>query len=302
MAEVRLGRRSIAVSNPDKPLWRDPAIPKLSLVEYYAAVASTMSGYIDGHMLTMERFPDGIDGKRFYQKDAPAYFPKWIPRKSVSKEGGGKVAHVVGGDPAVVVYLATQATISVHMSLDTATTLGKPDQIVFDLDPSDDDFSLVQRSALLAKELLEDIGLVPFVKTSGSRGLHLVVPIKGGATFKVAKPLALDVMTVLARRHPKDLTIEQRKDKREGRLFLDWLRNARSQTAVAPFSVRPLPGAPVAVTLDWDEALDKSFRPGSFSFEDAVERAENDPWKGWRRRARSLDRPREKLARILAEN
>lgn len=296
---MKVGRRSISLSNPDKVLWPDEGYTKTDLFAYYRDIAPAMGPYVADRLLTMERFPDGITGKMFFQKDASKYFPDWIERQRVGKRGGGTVDHVVGAG-AVLPYLATQGTVTVHMSLNTIEDLNAPDQIVFDLDPSTDDFSEVKRAAKLTRELLEDLGLVPFVKTSGSRGLHLTVPVKG-TTYDETRPFARDVMELLARRHPKELTIEGRKDKRNGRLFLDWMRNAPAATVVAPYSVRPLPGAPVAVTLDWKEVAAKRFGPRNYSFDDALARAENDPWKGWRRRAKSLTTARARLDRLLED-
>lgn len=298
-ARIKAGRRTIDLSNPDKILWPDEGYTKTDLVDYYRTIAPTMEAYVAGRLLTLERFPDGIDGKRFFQKDAPAYFPDWIERKTVGKRGGRTVDHVVGDGPTLV-YLATQAVITVHMSLNTAGDLERPDQIVFDLDPSTDDFSVVKRAAHLTRELLEDLGLVPFVKTSGSRGLHLTVPVKG-ATYAETRPFARDVMSLLARDYPDELTVEGRKEKRKGRLFLDWMRNSAGATVVAPYSVRPLPGAPVAVTLDWDEVDAKRFGPRDCSMKDVIERTKSDPWKGWRRRARSLSTARSRLTKLLAD-
>jgi bifunctional non-homologous end joining protein LigD len=203
----------------------------------------------------MQRFPRGIVDGGFWQQDIPGYFPESIERSAAQKEEGGRVTHVVCNNAATLVYLANQACITQHVWLSRADQLRNPDRMVFDFDPSEKDFSPVVSGALALKGLLEEMDLDSFVMTTGSRDLHVVVPLDGGTDFPTVRAFAQNVASVLVSRYPKELTIEQRKDRRQGRVFVDTLRNSYGQTMVSPYSVRAKPGAPVATPLDWDELL-----------------------------------------------
>lgn len=297
---VRIGRRSVEVSKLDKVLFPADGYTKEDLISYYRDIASVMVPEAKDRPMTLERFPDGIGGGRFFSKDIPKYFPGWVARAKLRKSGG-TVTHVVCNDAATLVYLANQAAITQHVGLSRVDRIHDPDQVIFDLDPAGSDFGVVRRTALIVKEVLEDIGLVPFVKTSGSKGLHVVAPLDRSASFDEVRPFARDLAHLVASRYPDDITIEQRKNNRAGRLFLDWMRNAYGQTAVAPYSVRARDGAPVAMPLKWDEVVDKKLTPGRYTIVDApAHAAEVQPWKGWRRRARALGGPRRALDELIA--
>jgi bifunctional non-homologous end joining protein LigD len=298
MSEIRVGRRTVTISKPDKILFPDGTTKK-DLVDYYLAVGDVMVPYIKDHLLTLERYPDGIEGKQWFQKEAPDYFPDWIKRVEAPKKGG-TVAHVVCNDRATLAYLANQAAITIHMSQSRGDALMKPDQLVFDLDPADDDFKVVRKVAGLVRELLVELELASFVKTSGSRGLHIVVPLTRGADFDEVRDFAVDAANVVAARAPKLVTTEVRKDKREGRLFLDYMRNNYAQTVVAPYSVRARPGAPVSIPIEWAEVDDRKLTAQRYNIKNAPARLERngDSWKGWRRRAKSLKQARRKLDQL----
>ncbi|MGH2755643.1 MAG: non-homologous end-joining DNA ligase [Actinomycetota bacterium] len=300
MSEIKVGRRSVAITKPDKVLFPD-GITKRDLVDYYLGVGDVMVPQVKDHLFTLERYPDGIAGKRWFQKGAPDYFPDWIRRVAIPKKGG-EVAHVVCNDKATLAYLANQAAITMHMSLSRADAIDHPDRLVFDLDPAGDDFKVVQKVAGLVRDLLDELSLVSFVKTSGSRGLHIVVPIDRAANFETARAFAQDASGVVAADAPRLVTIESRKAKREGRLFLDYMRNAYAQTVVAPYSVRARPGAPVSMPISWDEVGDRKLGPQRYRMDNAVATLERsgDPWKGWRRRAKSLTAARARLDKLLA--
>jgi bifunctional non-homologous end joining protein LigD len=283
--EIRVGNRRIAVSRRDKVLFPDDGITKGDLVEYYAAVAPKMLPYTRNRPLTLERYPDGIGRRPLFQKNAPAYFPDWIARAELAKKGGS-VLHVVANEAATLAYLANQAVITCHTGLSSTKDLHRPDQLIFDLDPAGDDFDNVRSTALSLRELLGDLGLVPFVKTTGSKGLHIVVPLRPSEGFDLVWKFAHAVGERLVAAEPQVLTLEFMKAKRRGRIFFDVNRNSYAQTAVAPFSVRPKPGAPVAVTLDWSEVSDRRLRPDGFSMQAALKR--DDAWEGFRRSARSV--------------
>lgn len=297
---IRVGRRSVSLSNQDKVLFPDDGITKADLLDYYMRVADAMLPLVKGRLLTMERFPDGIEDERFYQKSVSKYFPDWIDRKTVPKKGG-TVTHVVVQEKATLAYLSNQAAITLHVSLATVEALDRPDQLIFDLDPSADDFDLVRRTALRIRELLEqELKLHTVVKTSGSKGLHVTVPLNGSATYAEVHAFANGVAEFLVDESPDELTLEHRKENRGDRIFVDWMRNSPAATAVAPYSVRARPGAPVAMPLSWEEVEDRKLDPQRYKMREAIAVVESgvDPWKGWRRRARSLTEPARRLERL----
>jgi len=300
--KLKVGRRTIEITNPDKVLFPDDGFTKADLVGYYEAVAPSMLPHTRDRLATLERYPDGIAAHRFFNKDAPKHFPDWIDRATVPKKGG-TVDHVVIGDAATLVYLAQQACVTPHVTLHRADDLEHPDQLMLDLDPSTDDFSIVRTIALVLREILEDLGLFSVVKTSGSRGLHIVVPLDRSTDFPTVRSFAFDVAELLALRDPDRVTVETSKVERRDRLFVDWLRNSFGQHAVAPYGVRARRGAPVAMPLDWDEVEDPQLDPRAWSIKTAVDRLNDsaDPWAGWRRRARGLGDARKRLDRMRSE-
>jgi bifunctional non-homologous end joining protein LigD len=294
---VESGGREVEISRPDKPLFPD-GITKLDLARYYAAVADFMLPHVEGRPLNLERYPDGIDSHRIIQQKASDHFPDWIERVEVAKRGG-TVEHVMASDAATLVYLANQACITLHRWLSRADRLDRPDRLIVDLDPSDGRPADVRRAALQIGDLLRDVGLEPFAMATGSRGYHVVAPLQRRQDFDAVRAFARDVARVAAAREPKRLTTEQRKAKREGRILIDIQRNAYAHTAVAPYSVRPRPKAPVATPLDWDELAEASTRPDRWTVGTLPRRLEReaDPWREMAAAARPL-RPAQ---RLLAE-
>ena len=302
-ATLEVGRRTIEVGNPDKVLFPDAGLTKLDLAEYYRDVSDALLPHAEGRPISMHRFPDGIDGRGFYHKDAPDYFPEWIHTETIEKEGG-TLRQVLIDDAATLVYLADQACITPHAWLSRLDATRRPDRMVFDFDPPGDDwkatFDAVRWAVRRTAELLRDIGLVPFVQTSGSMGLHVHVPLDRQVDFDAARELARDVADLLARRHPERLTTEQRKKKRGDRVYLDVARNAYAQTAVLPYAVRARPGAPVATPVDWDELGAGDMHPRRYTVKNVLRRLAQkaDPWKAMGRRARGIETPRSKLDSI----
>ena len=294
----RVGRRTIKVSNLDKVFWPGPEITKGQLIDYYQAIAPVMVPHVRERLMTLERFPDGIEKERFFSKGIPAYFPDWISRKTVPKSKG-KVTHVVCNDAATLVYLANQAAITTHVSLSRTKSVDVPDQVIIDLDPPEGGFEVARRAAFSLKEILESIGLTPFLKVTGSKGLHVMTPIRPGPTFETVREEALRLAQALVERHPDELTLEVKKAERAGRTLVDFMRNAYAQTVVAPYSVRARPGAPVAVPIAWEELEDPDLRADSFTLRDVPKRVEDvdDPWRGWRGKARSLAAAIKRLGR-----
>jgi len=240
--------------------------------------------------VTMLRMTDGIHGESFYHKETPAYFPDWIKRVPLPKEEG--VTHyVICESAAALTYLAGQACITPHLWLSRFDKPHNPDMLIFDLDPSGTDFELVRRAAFALKDVLVKLELPVYVKTTGSRGLHVVSPLDRGSTFDDVRAFADDVADYLARRNPAELTVEQRNEKRTGRVFIDTLRNSYAQTAVAPYALRARPGAPVATPITWEELKQSKIQPQSFDMGNIFERLAKvkDPWaKIWTIEAGSI--------------
>lgn len=293
---VRVGRRAIEISNPDKVLFPHAGYTKSDVVEYYRRVAPTMLPYVRGRPVTLHRYPDGIDATGFYQKEAAEYFPPWIRRQRVAKEGGS-LSMVMVDDAATLVYLAGQAMITPHVWLSRVDSRKRPDRMVIDLDPSDGEFEVVRQAAKWVRTRLEGLGLVPFVMTTGSSGLHVVVPLKRTAPFAPVRQFARRIADQLAEEYPAVLTTEQRKAKRRRKVYLDTLRNGYAQTAVAPYALRARPDGPVATPLAWDELDQQDMSPTRYTLRTLFERLEvtGDPWKGIGRRARSIAGAQRKL-------
>ena len=291
----------INIERLDKVLFPTGEITKGDLIDYYNRMAGTMLPYMRGRPLTMQRFPDGIEEGGFYQKEAPDYFPDWIRRVSIRvEEEGDEQDQVICENAATLVYLANQACITPHIWLSRADKINFPDKLMFDLDPPDHDFAPVRQAAKDLHVLLADLSLESFVMTTGSRGLHIVVPLKRTLDFDSVRDFAHSAAELLAKRHPDRITIAQRKQKRQGKLFIDYLRNAYGQNSVAPYALRALPGAPVATPLDWNELDNPQLESQSYNLSNIFRRLgqKQDPWKEIMEKARSLNEAREKLEEV----
>lgn len=297
--QIEADGRSVKITSSDRVYFPDAGITKGELVAYYERIAERMLPYLYDRPLTLHRFPEGIAGEGFFQQNASDYFPDWIARISVDKEDGGQVMHVMCNDAATLVYLANQATITFHAWLSRADRLHYPDRLVLDLDPSNGDVAGLRRAARQAGDLLRELGLTPFVMATGSSGFHVVAPLERAAPFDAVRDFARDLADLLAHRHPEQLTTEQRKAKRGDRIFLDTLRNAYAHTAVAPYSVRAKPGAPIAAPLDWDEVA-RDAHPQQVTIKSVFRRLAQkpDPWGDMMAHAATLDGPRAALARL----
>lgn len=280
MSKLHFGRYSVETSSEYKMFFSDAGITKGDLLEYYRNIAGVMIPHMKNRPLMMQRFPDGIDGDTFYQKDIPDYFPDWMDRMEVSKEDG-TVTHALCNNAASLVYMANQAAITFHIWLSLADRLHKPDRMIFDLDPGDDDFGKVREAALLLRDFLDELKLNSFVMTTGSRGVHVVVPLIRKNDFDGVRKIARNIAASLAEKHPDELTVEQRIKNRKGRLFLDTNRNAYAQTAVAPYSVRAKSPAPVAAPLHWRELEKGKVNARSFTIRNIFRRLGqiDDPWR-----------------------
>jgi bifunctional non-homologous end joining protein LigD len=292
------------ITHPDKVLFPEDGITKGELAEYYAGVASVMLPHIRSRPVTMERFPAGIGKKGFMQKDVSKGFPEWLKRVEVPKKGG-TVHHPLVTDRRSLQWLANQNCITPHVWTSRAPNLYQPDICVFDLDPSNEDEPQVLRAAALAvRGLLGELGLPSWVKTSGSKGYHIVVPLDGKAGFGEVSRFADAVARVLVKRDPEHLTLEFSKADRGGRILVDTGRNGYSATYAATYAVRPRSGAPVSAPCTWEELESGSVGPQSFKLRSMASRLEavGDIWRGIGRRGRSLHPAMVKLREILRES
>jgi bifunctional non-homologous end joining protein LigD len=271
----------ITVTHPDKVLFPADGITKGELVEYYGSIAKRMIPHVRDRPLHMNRFPGGIAYNPIQQKRVPDSFPPWIKRATLDLQRGGTITHAVIDNAATLVYLANYNMVTAHVWLSCIQAPNQPDQVMFDLDPADDDFGLVRKTALTLKALLEELKLVPFVKTTGSRGLHVIAPITVGPSFEEVHLFADSIAQRLTAADPKHLTTEFLKQKREARLFLDVNRNAYAQTAVAPYAVRAKRGAPIAVPITWKDVENDELRPDGVGIRNIWEwlRGRADPWQ-----------------------
>jgi len=295
---LELDGHTIELSSQDKVLFPESGITKGELVDYYRRIAAVALPHYRDRPLSMQRFPDGIGEPGFMQKDVPDHFPDWIERARLTKEGG-TITHLVANDAATLVYLANQGCITPHLALARRQAPDHPDRLILDLDPSDDDFARVQEAAAWLKGMLDELELTSFVQTTGSKGLHVVLPLDGKTAFDTVREVARGMVDELAAKHPKALTVEQRKARRGGRVYLDYLRNAHGQTAVAPYAVRAIEGAPVATPLRWAEAGSSDLGPQRYTIKNIFRRLAQieDPWAAIDRHAGPLERLHKRFGR-----
>jgi bifunctional non-homologous end joining protein LigD len=290
--------QKLEFSHTDKLYFPDDGISKGDLLTYYERIAPTMLPHLHDRPLTMQRFPDGINEDGFYQKEAADYFPDWLPRVEVEvKEDQSSQEQVMANDAAALLYLVNQGMITPHIWLSRAGSLNYPDKLIFDLDPPKDNFELVRFAAKELRRRLEDLGLAPFVMTTGSKGLHIAVALDGQTDFDAVRAFARKLAEIVAEEHPGRLTTALRKDQREGRLFLDYVRNAYGQTGVAPYAVRALAGAPVATPLDWDEVGNSDLDSQAYTIKNIFKRLgqKADPWKDFYQHPASVAKAAERL-------
>jgi bifunctional non-homologous end joining protein LigD len=289
-------KSGVTITHPDKILFPDDGITKGELAAYYEAVAPVMVPHIRARPVSMERYPSGIGHKGFFHKDLSKGFPDWLQRVEVPKSGG-TVHHPIVTDERSLLWLANQNTITLHVWSTRAQDLYHPDICVFDLDPSRDDLAALRTATLRLRDLLDGLGLPSWVKTTGSKGYHVVVPLDGKADSGVVDRFAHAVGRAFVDRHPDSLTQEFSKADRGGRIYVDTGRNGYSATWAAPYTVRAKPGAPVSAPCTWEELERGDADPRAFTLRNVPDRlkAVGDVWADMRRRGRSLTRA---IARI----
>jgi bifunctional non-homologous end joining protein LigD len=298
-ATVQVGRRRVVISHADRAVFPDTGFTKLDLARHYADVGPVMVPHVRDRPLALQVFPRGIQEQGHFLKDAPGHFPPWIRTFPVPKREGGTIDQVLANDPATLVYLAGQNAVTPHVWTSRVDRLERPDRVIFDLDPPGDDFTAVRAAARDAGDLLRDLGLRPFTMTTGSRGLHVVAPLRRTAGFDEVHAFAREAAEALVAADPEGLTVEFRRAKRGDRIFVDVNRNAYGQHAVAPYAVRARAGAPVATPLRWEELDDDGLRPDGWTIATIGARLADgdDPWAGIGRRARDVRAARRALGR-----
>jgi bifunctional non-homologous end joining protein LigD len=262
-SEIRRGKRTVRLSNLDKLFWPEQGITKGDLLRYYRDVAPTLLPHIRDRPFTMKRYPDGWQGMHFFRKNATKYVPAWIKRVAVRVTSRGApqqsrtIEVPVVNDELALLWMVNTGCIECHTWYSRIDMLGRPDWVVFDLDPSDDvGFAETVEVALLVKQALDALGLASFPKTSGALGLHVLVPIERRHTYDDTRRFATEVARAIAGTHPDVATTEWSKAKRRG-VLIDASQNAKGKTIASVYSVRPMPGAPVSTPLLWDEVNEK---------------------------------------------
>jgi bifunctional non-homologous end joining protein LigD len=276
--EIDAPVRELRLSNPKKLYWKADGITKGDLIAYYRAIAPYILPYLADRPTVLTRYPDGIDGEMFYQKDMPDWVPPWLRTTTLWSEHSQREIHYVLIDDADgLAFVANLGSIPIHAWASRIANLEKPDWTIVDLDPKNAPREHVVPLALAIHELCEAAGLPNYVKTSGQTGLHVLIPLGGQCTFDQARMLAYLIGQLVERRHPDMATTARNPAARHGRVYLDWGQNAHGQLLVAPYSVRPVAGAPVSMPLTWDEVV-PSLDARQFHLRNALDRVTS--WAG----------------------
>jgi len=286
---VKIAR--VTISNPDKVWWPDESITKTDVARFYDGMWSRLLPWLRDRPLTAERCPDGMLGSCFYQKDFPEDRQPRGPRLVLHATSTGKdVRYIVGGSRATLIGMVNLGCIAIHVMSTRASRMQEVDWLAFDMDPQTGEFADAASAGLALRKVLDEVGLVSYPKTSGSRGLHIFCPLRAGVSPQRAAAVAVSLGQELARREPDLVTVEFSKSKRGARVFADAMRNAYGQTIVGPYSVRRRPKAPVSTPLAWDEVTTR-LDPASFNLRTFERRiARSDPWADFWRRRQALPR------------
>ncbi len=304
MKEVKVGKYLIEISNEDKILFPKAKLTKEDLAVYYQKIGKKMIYFTKDRPISMVRYPNGIEKEGFYQKNAEDYFPKWIKTKKIKKQSDGSVNYVVINNIATLVYLANLACIDPQIWLSRIDKLDYPDKMIFDLDPSIKSFKMVQKGALLIDKKLKEFALKSFPMITGSRGIHIVVPLKRKHNFDFVRSFAKDFAKLMEGLYPDLFTTSIRKKARKDLVFIDAFRNSFGQTAVAPYAVRPKRGAPVATPLSWNEVKSSSLKPNQYTIKTIFKRLKQiktDPWSDINKSAQLLNKARKELDNLTGK-
>jgi bifunctional non-homologous end joining protein LigD len=289
------------ITHPDKVLFPDDGITKGELAAYYEAIAPSLLPHLRARPITMERFPAGIGEKGFLQKDVKKGFPEWLERVDGPKKDG-VVHYAIVRDTRSLLWVVNQNTITPHVWTSRAPDLYHPDICVFDLDPSEEDPAALRAAALAVRDLLTELGLPSWLKTSGSKGFHIAVPLDGKAGFGDVSRFAHQAGALLVARDPDHLTQEFSKADRGTRILVDTGRNGYGATFAAAYAVRARPGAPVSAPCTWEELERGDVHPRTFTLRTMADRIASvgDLWADMRKRKRSLRRAMDRLQKLRA--
>jgi bifunctional non-homologous end joining protein LigD len=284
------GARTVKLTHPERELWPEDGLTKRDLYDYFGAVADVMVPHVRERPVSLQRFRGAVSEGGFFQKEVPKGAPDWVKTVAVPKKGG-VVHHVLANDRETLQWLAQQGCVTPHVFTARADMLRRPDRLVIDLDPSLRDFAAVRVAALACGAAFRDVGLEPFAMVTGSRGIHVVAPLKRTRDVEDVLAWIRAFAARLAEESPDTLTTEFHKDKRDDRIYLDVARNGPAQTVVPPYGPRPRPHAPVATPLRWDELEDETLRPDAWTIRTIMKRLDDlggDPWANIADAARAL--------------
>lgn len=271
----------VNISHPDKILYQDAKISKEDIAHYYASISAYMLPHLKDRPLSLKQYPEGIEHTGFFHKHAASFYPDYLPIYTLDAHKTSDKMQMVGAKTAKdLVYLAGQNAIEFHTPTSKAKNSHKPDQIILDFDPSDDDFEKVRTLALITIDILQEKNLQCFVKTTGNRGVHLHIPIKPTKTYEVIKPIAKEISEYIEKQQPDLATTQLRKNKRDNKVFIDYLRNDFAMTAVAPYSLRANKIAGIATPISYAELKNNKINAQSFTIKNIAKRMQNfnDPW------------------------
>ncbi len=271
---VEIQGRVLTLTNLDKLYWPDMGLTKAHLIKYYLDMAPYILPHIHNRPLVMKRYPDGINGDYFYQKECPSYAPEWVETYPVLHTGK-IITYIVCNNTPTLLWLANQGCVEIHGWLSRVEDIDYPDLAVFDLDPAEGvPFSEVIKVALLVRDMLMEFGITGFPKTSGSSGLHVFIPLAGKHTFAEVTAAMKNLAEIIVMAYPCGVSLERSIPKRKGKVYLDYLQNGRGKTMAFTYSLRPLPGAHVSTPLTWAELEEQSIRPEQFNIANIIDRVQ----------------------------
>lgn len=272
-SQVKVGERSVKVSNLEKELWPESGITKYDLIYYLISVAPYLIPHLENRPLVLQRFPDGIEKEGFYQKNCPHGAPGWIKRFPFMHRDNNITNYIIADNVETLIWLGNQAAIEMHPWLSGLPAPDYPDFAVFDLDPMENStFEDVLETASVLYDCLEKTGMAGYPKTSGATGVQVYVPLYPIYTYEEAREFVMKICSIVNKVLPGKTTMERKIEKREGKIYLDYLQNVQGKTLVSPYSPRPNTGAPVSMPLSWEEVRKGTVRPGDFTILSSIAR------------------------------
>lgn len=280
----------IIYKNLDKVLYPEDKITKRKILEYYQKNAELILRYFKNRPITLQRFPNGIKEEGFFQKNANYFFPKWIKTLPILKQNKEPISLIICNNKSTLFYLVNLGVLSFHLWLSKQDNLNKPDRLIFDLDPSSNSFKDVIKAAKILKRVIEDLNLTPFVMTTGSKGLHVIIPIKKEKDFSFTHEISKKIAMIAFEKNPDLLTLKLTKKERKNKVFIDYIRNSYGQTTIAPYSLRAIRKAPIATPLYWDELNNKNLNAQSYNIDNIEKKLkqDKDPFREISTKAKSL--------------